>query len=297
MLSVQGEVADALSRGLPVVALESSLVAHGLPRPDNLSIARRIEAAVREEGAVPATVAVLDGTARIGLAPEELDRVATGRLAKLGARDLGLAAAFGRDGATTVSATAVLAARAGIRVFATGGLGGVHLGPGGDESADLVTLAKTGIIVVCAGVKSVLDVPATVQRLETLGVPVVGFRTERFPGFFGPDCELAVEWSATDEREIATAFRRTADLGLGDRALVVLNPLPAEHALDPALHQRAVGTALANATAAGVTGKALTPYLLAEIARATNGASMRANVELVLANARLAVRIAAELAG
>ena len=291
------EVAAALDVGRPVVALESTLLAHGLPRPDNRAAADRVEAAVRAGGAVPATVAVLDGVPHVGLTAEQLDRVCTDpELAKLGVRDLPVAAALSLSGATTVSSTALLAARAGVAVFATGGLGGVHRLSADtfDESADLVALARTSLVVVCAGVKSILDVPATLERLETLSVTVVGYRTTRFPGFYVADSGSPVDWSVGTPEEAAAVF--AARRGLAPGAVVVANPLPDDEQLDPGLHHRVIADALAAAEAAGVRGKAVTPFVLDHLHRASGGATLAVNVRLVLRNAELAGRIAAALA-
>jgi pseudouridylate synthase len=291
------DVADALAARRPVVALESTLLAHGLPRPDNRSAADEIEAAVRAGGAVPATIAVLDGVPHVGLTPAQVDRVcADPDLAKLGVRDLPVAAATGLSGATTVSSTALLAARAGVAVFATGGLGGVHRHSAEtfDESADLVALARTSVVVVCAGVKSILDVPATLERLESLSVTVVGYRTTRFPGFYVSDSGSAVEWSVDSPEQAAAVFAARRDLVPG--AVVVANPLPEEEQLDRDLHDRVIAGALAAAEEAGVRGKAVTPFVLDHLHRASEGATLAVNVRLVLRNAELAGRIAAELA-
>jgi pseudouridylate synthase len=295
--ALSAEVAYALAAGRPVVALESTLLAHGLPRPENRAAADRIEGAVRAGGAVPATIAVLDGVPHIGLTAAEVDRVCTDpELAKLGVRDLPVAFALGRSGATTVSGTALLAARAGIAVFATGGLGGVHRHAGEtfDESADLVALARTSLVVVCAGVKSVLDVPATLERLESLSVTVVGYRTRRFPGFYVADSGCAVDWSVADAAEAARVFAARRELAPG--AVVVANPLPADEQLDAELHARVIAGALAAADAAGARGKDVTPFLLGHLHEASGGASQVVNVRLVLRNAELAGQIAAELA-
>jgi pseudouridine-5'-phosphate glycosidase len=291
------EVASALDAGRPVVALESTLLAHGLPRPDNRAAADRVEDAVRAGGAVPATIAVLDGVPHVGLTAGQLDRVcADPDLAKLGVRDLPVAAALGRSGATTVSSTALLAERAGVAVFATGGLGGVHRESADtfDESADLVALSRTSLVVVCAGVKSILDVPATLERLETLSVTVVGYRTTRFPGFYVADSGSPVDWSVQTPEQAAAVF--AARRGLAPGAVVVANPLPDDEQLEPALHDRVIADALAAAEEAGVRGKAVTPFVLDHLHRASEGATLAVNVRLVLRNAELAGRIAAALA-
>jgi pseudouridine-5'-phosphate glycosidase len=296
MLTVAPEVADALDAGRPVVALESTLIAHGLPRPDNVRIAGEVEDAVREGGAVPATIALVDGQVRVGLDAAALEAIATGDdVVKCSARDLPIAAARGATGATTVAATAAVAARAGIGLFATGGLGGVHreARETWDESADLAALARTPICVVCAGVKSILDVPATLERLETLGIGVVGFGTDRFPGFYLTDSGHPLPWRVDTPEEVAAVLDARGRLGLDDAALVVANPLPPDEQVDPALHERVLAEALEAAEREGVTGRDVTPYLLARFHAETGGESLRANVRLVLRNARLAAQIAA----
>jgi pseudouridylate synthase len=296
---VADEVATALSEGRPVVALESTIIAHGLPRPDNLAVAREIEGTVRAGGAVPATVAVLDGALRVGLDAPALERIAAGAGgAKLGVRDLGPALVGGVAGATTVASTAHAAALAGIDVLATGGLGGVHRGASEtfDESADLLALAAAPIVVVCAGVKSILDVGATLERLETLSVPLLGFGTDRLAGFYLSDSGHPVPWRVDSPDEVAAIHVARRRLGL-PQAVVVAQPLPAGEQIDPALHDRVLADALAEADASGVGGKEATPFVLARFHAATGGASLRANVALVLRNAALAARIAGALAG
>jgi pseudouridine-5'-phosphate glycosidase len=291
------EAAEALGAGRPVVALESTLLAHGLPRPRNRAAADQIEAAVRDGGAVPATIAVLDGVPHVGLTAAQVDRVcADPDLAKLGIRDLPVAAALGLSGATTVASTALLAAAAGIGVFATGGLGGVHREAAQtfDESADLMALSRTSLVVVCAGVKSILDVPATLERLESLSVTVVGYRTRTFPGFYVSDSGASLDWSVTDPEQAAAVFAARRALAPG--AVVVANPLPADEQLDPQLHDRVIADALSAAHAAGIRGTAVTPFVLDHLHRASEGATLAVNVRLVLNNARLAGRIAAALA-
>jgi pseudouridine-5'-phosphate glycosidase len=298
-LRVAPEVAEALAAGAPVVALESTIISHGLPRPDNLRIARQIEDAVRGTGAVPATIAMVEGEVRVGLDAHALAVVAQGEgVAKASVRDLGLVAAQGGSAATTVAATAHLARRCGIRLFATGGLGGVHRGAreSWDESADLVALARTGITVVCSGVKSILDVGATLERLESLNVPVVGYGTLAFPGFYIGDSGHRLDWRLDSPAQVAQVIRAREELGLGEQGLVVANPLPREEQLDPVLHDRVLGEALAELEARQVRGKAVTPFLLDFFHSHTAGESLRANVRLILRNARLAGQIAAELA-
>ncbi|MGW4225111.1 pseudouridine-5'-phosphate glycosidase [Streptomyces bauhiniae] len=295
VLVLSEEVREATGTGRPVVALESTIIAHGLPRPRNLQVALELEDVVRREGAVPATIAVLDGQPHVGLDKGQLERVANeDGIRKLGHRDLPLAMASGASGATTVSATAQLAALAGIRVFATGGLGGVHRQwtATQDESADLGLLARTRITVVCAGVKSILDVPATLQRLETLGVAVAGYGTERFPGFYLSDSGHPVDWTLRDPEQVAEVMRAQDALGGPESALIVANPVPPEQQLDPELHARVLAEALRACEEEGITGQAVTPFLLAHLVRHTDGASLRANLAAVRGNVELAARIA-----
>jgi pseudouridylate synthase len=284
------EVSEALDEGRPVVALESTLIAHGLPRPENIEIARLIEGTVREEGAVPATLAIVDGMVRIGLDGEALEAIAADGVAKCSARDLPVVMARRETGATTVAATATLAVRAGIGVFATGGLGGVHreARESWDESADLTTLGQTPITVVCAGVKSILDVEATLERLETLNVTLLGYQTDRFPGFYLADSGFPVPWRVDSPAEVADVAHARAELGLG--AIVVAQPIDEE--LDAELHDRVLREGLEAAAHEGVRGKDVTPFLLDRFHRETGGASLEANVRLVLRNAALAAQIA-----
>ena len=289
------EVSDALAAGLPVVALESTIISHGLPRPDNLRVAREIEAAVRAGGAVPATIAIIDGEPHIGLGDAALRRVAeSDAVVKVSVRDVAVLAARGGDGATTVASTAHLAAAVGISVFATGGLGGVHRDArdSWDESADLMTLSRTGVLVVCAGVKSILDVGATLERLESLNVGVIGYRTDRFPGFYLADSGHPVGWRVESPQQVADVLHARRRLGTDGYGLVLANPIAPADEMDRALHDRVLGAALAAAQAAGVYGKDVTPFLLDYFHRETHGASLSANVALVLSNARLAAEIA-----
>ncbi len=295
-LAVSEEVAQALATGRGVVALESTLLAHGLPAPHNRAAADELEAAVRALGAVPATVAVLDGVPRVGLSPVQLDRVCGDDLAKLSLRDLGVAVGLGRDGATTVAATAALALAAGVEVFATGGLGGVHRGARDtwDVSADLAALARTGVLVVCSGVKSILDVAATLEVLETGSVPVLGYRTDALPGFYRRDSGHAVPWRVDSPATAAAVWR--AHRGLGSPAgMVLAQPVPAADELDEEVHDRLLTEGLALLAARGVTGKDVTPVLLEHFHAGSDGASLRANLALVRANAELAARVALAL--
>ena len=289
------QVRAALDAGRPVVALESTIISHGLPRPANLAAARSFEQLLTEAGVTPATIAVVDGVPKAGLGDVDLERIALDEsVVKVSSRDLGLAMAGKRTAGTTVAATSVLAAKAGIRVFATGGLGGVHRGfaESLDESADLTVLSRTPITVVSAGVKSILDIPATLERLETLGVAVVGYRTNRFPAFYLTDSGQDLDWRLDSPAEIA-AVMAARDL-LGDEsALLVGNPLPRDKQLDPELHDRVLTGALAAADAAGVRGKAVTPFLLDYMQRATGGASLAVNLDVARGNIALAGQIAA----
>jgi pseudouridine-5'-phosphate glycosidase len=294
-MRVAQEVAEALAAGRPVVALESTIVAHGLPRPDNLRAAREIEEAVRAGGAVPATVAVVGGEVRVGLDAAALEEIALGDgVVKLSLRDLGPGVASGRPGATTVASTAYVAARCGIPAFATGGLGGVHRGASDsfDESADLAALASCPVVVVCAGVKSLLDVGATLERLETLSVPVLGYGSDRLAGFYLADSGHPAPWRADSPEEVAAVQRARRELGL-PQALVVANPLPVDQQMDPALHERVLAEALREAQEAGATGRDATPFVLGRFHAGTGGESLRVNVALVLRNAALAAAIAA----
>nr|MDT0657008.1 pseudouridine-5'-phosphate glycosidase [Micromonospora sp. DSM 115978] len=289
------EVAAARRDGRAVVALESTIISHGLPRPDNLRVAREIERTVREGGAVPATIGMVGGVLAVGLDDAELVQLAgADDVAKLSVRDLAVAAAAGVDGATTVAATSAVAAAAGIGVFATGGLGGVHREAVQtfDESADLTTLAGTPIAVVCAGVKSILDVGATLERLETLGVTVLGYRSRRFPGFFITDGGFDLDWSVDSPEQVADLLAARTAHGVHRGAVLVANPVPADEQLDPALHDRVLADGLAMLQRSGITGKAVTPYLLAHFHSATEGASLAVNIRIILRNAALAARIA-----
>ncbi|MFG2770135.1 pseudouridine-5'-phosphate glycosidase [Streptomyces sp. NPDC048350] len=297
---VYEEVREALHEGRPVVALESTIIAHGLPRPRNLAVAGELEALVRDGGAVPATIAVIDGVAHVGLDERGLTRIAEDpAIRKLGHRDLAPALATGATGATTVSATAWLADAAGIRVFATGGLGGVHREwtETQDESADLRLLSRVGVTVVCAGVKSILDVPATLQRLETLGVTVVGYGTEHFPGFYLASSGEPVDWTLRTPEEVAGVIRAQDALGEPRGAMIVANPVPETEQLDPGLHDRVLAQGLAAVKEKQIVGQAVTPFLLEYLMVHTDGASLEANLAAVRGNVRLGARIASAYAG
>ena len=294
MPEVSPRVRAALDAGRPVVALESTIISHGLPRPGNLEAARSFEELLAGAGVMAATIAVVDGVPKAGLDDADLERVALDEsVVKVSSRDLGMAMAGKRTAGTTVAATSVLAARAGIRVFATGGLGGVHRGYAEslDESADLTVLSRTPITVVSAGVKSILDIPATLERLETLGVAVAGFRTSRFPAFYLSDSGEELDWRLDTPEEIAAVM--AARDALGDTsALLIGNPLPADKQLDRALHDRVLDEALAAAAAAGMRGKAVTPFLLDYMQRATEGKSVAVNLDVARGNIALAGQIA-----
>jgi pseudouridine-5'-phosphate glycosidase len=292
-------VREALSDHRPVVALESTIISHGLPRPRNAEVAAEIEETVRAAGAVPATIGMVSGQIVVGLDAHEIKLLATADdVAKLSVRDLAVASAAGRHGATTVASTAAVAAHAGIAVFATGGLGGVHRAAteSFDESADLAALARLPITVVCAGVKSILDVGATLERLETLGVTVLGYATNRFPGFYLADSGFDLDWRVDSPEQAADVMVAQHTQGVHGGAIVVANPLPASEQLDREVHDRVLAEGLAGLVRDGVTGKAVTPYLLAHFHHATAGASLDVNVRIILRNADLAARIAAAYA-
>ena len=294
LIRVSEEVRDALSSGAAVVALESTIISHGLPRPENLRVAVEVEDIVRSRGAVPATIAILDGVAHVGLDEAALDQVANrDDVVKVSVRDIATLLRRAGSGATTVAATSHLASLVGIRVFATGGLGGVHrqARDSWDESADLSTLAITAMTVVCSGVKSILDVGATLERLETLNVGVLGFGTQQFPGFYLTDSGYAVDWSVDDAAEVAGIMRVRSALRIPS-ALVVANPLPEGEQLDPDVHDRVLEEGLRLATARNITGKDVTPFLLDHFHRATHGASLIVNEKIIVRNADLAARIA-----
>ena len=287
------EVQDALSEGTPVVALESTIIAHGLPRPDNLAAAQRFENQIRAAGATPATVAVLDGVPTVGLSAAQLERIATEDIDKASVRDLPVVIGKGISGATTVASTASLASLAGIRVFATGGLGGVHRGANEtfDESADLSILSSTPITVVSAGVKSILDISATLERLETLSVPVVGFKTGVFPAFWLSESDFSLDWKVESGVEVAAIMQARDQLGYRC-GIVVANPVPHDQQWDPATHDRMLEEALASATKDGIRGKDVTPYVLSYIVEHSKGASLGVNLDLVSNNIAVAVEIA-----
>lgn len=296
-LKYSPEVAVALSEGKPLVALESTIISHGLPRPRNYEVALEIEQTVRDAGATPATIAIVDGVAHVGLDEAALKTIANDNsVVKVSVRDLGIVAARGGHGATTVAATAHIAALAGIRVFATGGLGGVHRDANitFDESADLPALAELPVTVVCAGVKSILDVSATLERLETLSIPVVAVGTKKFPGFFLTDSGFTLDWSVANAQEVAAIMVQRANFETKG-GMVVANPLPVNEQLDPALHDRLLSDGMRAAEVRGIRGKDVTPFLLDFFHRESKGRSLDVNVTVVLNNARFAAAIAREL--
>lgn len=293
-VSIKAEVREALEQGSPVVALESTIISHGMPYPDNVATARVVEQIIRDHGATPATIAILDGIARIGLDDDQLELLGSdAHVRKVSIRDLPHVIARKEHGATTVATTMRLAAIAGIRVFVTGGLGGVHRGAATsfDESADLMELSRTPVTVVSAGVKSILDIGATLERLETLGVPVVGYRTDDFPAFFTRSSGFAAPLRCDEPAEIAAMMHAMSELGLTS-AISVANPAPAEDEVPAERIDSVIAQALAEADAQGVHGKDVTPYLLGRIVELTEGESLRANIALVFNNARLGAAIA-----
>jgi len=299
LLTLTDEVAEALAAGAPVVALESTIISHGMPYPQNVEMAMEVEGIIREHGAVPATLAVLDGRPKIGLSPDDLELLAShGDVAKVSVRDLPFVVARGTHGATTVAATMRLAALAGIRTFVTGGLGGVHRGAqqSFDISADLTELGTTDVAVVCAGVKSILDIGLTLERLETLGVPVLGYGTDEFPSFFSRSSGHAAPMRVDSAADVAATMAAKWDLGI-DGGLVVANPIPVEDEIPAAEIGGIIEQALADMDALGIRGKDATPYLLGRIVEITSGASLTANIALVRNNARLGAAIAREYAG
>lgn len=292
-MRISAEVASALAEKRPVVALESTIISHGLPYPENLAAAKEFEGILKSMGVTPATIAVLDGVPTVGLTSAELELLSSGDFAKASVRDLGILRAKGLSGATTVAATAFIAARAGIDVFATGGLGGVHQGfdENFDESADLGELARASIIVVAAGVKSVLDIGATLERLETLSVQVAGYRTNSFPAFWLPDSGFTLDWQIDSPDEAHKVLREARNSGLSS-ALLLANPVPNDEAWERNEHDRVLTVALQSAKEAGISGKAVTPYLLEFIVKESGGRSLEVNLALVRNNIRLAGEVA-----
>jgi pseudouridine-5'-phosphate glycosidase len=298
LVSMSPVVKAALKNSQPIVALESTIISHGMPYPKNVETALRVEAAVRESGAVPATIAVIGGQLRAGLSEAEIEYLGKKgtAVAKVSRRDLPVLVARGEDGATTVAATMIIAAMAGIRVFATGGIGGVHRGADRtmDISADLQELARTNVAVVCAGAKSILDLRLTLEYLETMGVPVLGFQTDELPAFYTRTSGLPVDYRMETASEIAKALHTKWQLGLHGGA-VIANPIPEAYAMPQEEMDRVIGQAIAEAEEQDIVGKALTPFLLSRIEQLTKGDSLEANIELVLNNARLAAAVSGAL--
>ncbi len=297
-LQVAPEVAAAVADGRPVLALESTIFTHGLPRPRNVEVALEAEEQLRDAGVVPATIGLVDGVAVVGLTAEQIERLGTEEVRKVSVRDLPAAAATGSGGGTTVASTSYLAHAAGIRTMSTGGLGGVHhhASTTFDESADLVTLATTPITIVCAGVKSILDIPATLERMETLNITVLGYRTNRFPAFYVRDSGLEVEYRVDDADQVAAVTAQRDALGLRG-AIVVANPVAEDRQLSPELHERVLAEAFAAAQARGVTGHDTTPFLLDFMQRETAGESLAVNLEVYRSNVALGAEIARAVAG
>ena len=296
MIHYSGEVQEALHKKSPLVALESTIISHGLPRPSNKAVALEVEEIVRTNGATPATIAVLDGEIHVGLNPEELDRVANDEnITKASIRDLPIVAAKKLSAATTVAATSHIAHLAGISIFATGGLGGVHRGAqeSWDESADLHSLANIPVMVISAGAKSILDVAATLERLETLSVPIVGYRTSRFPGFYLIDSGFDLEYRVDSPSEIAAIWRERQELGISRSGMVVANPVTRQ--MDPELHATTLTNGMKAAETENISGKAVTPFLLEYFHSHTGGESLRVNIDIIKSNAALAAQIAAAL--
>ncbi|MEY4231939.1 MAG: hypothetical protein RL144_139 [Actinomycetota bacterium] len=290
------EVAQAIKAGKPIVALESTIISHGLPRPSNLEVAKQCEEIVRKGGAVPATIALLDGKILIGLEPHELEAIANrDDIAKASIRDLAVIVSQNKSAATTVAATAHIAAVAGIKVFATGGLGGVHRGASQsfDESADLTALSQLDMTVVCAGVKSILDVHATLERLETLSIGIVGYKTNSFPGFYLTDSGFTLEHRVENAAEIAKIIKTRTDIATQFKSLVVANPVAVE--MPRARHDEILASGLARAQQEGIDGKAVTPFLLEHFHKASNGESLKINTEIIKSNCALAAEIAVAL--
>ena len=290
------EVSAAIAARTPIVALESTIISHGLPRPSNLKVAKECEGIIRQRGAIPATIALLDGVVHIGLEANELDAIANrDDISKASSRDLAIIIAQGKSAATTVAATAHIAVLAGIKVFATGGLGGVHRGANEsfDESADLTALSQLDITVVCAGVKSILDVHATLERLETLAIGIVGYKTNRFPGFYLTDSGFEIEHRVDSAQEVAAIIKARTQVLTASHALIVTNPV--EKQMDKARHDEILATGMAHATRDGIDGKYVTPYLLEHFHTASKGESLAINTEIIKSNCALAADIAMAL--
>lgn len=295
-IKYSSEVAQALKTGKPIVALESTIISHGLPRPSNLEVAKQCEAIVRNGGAVPATIALLDGKILIGLEPQELEAIANrDYISKASIRDLAIIVSQNKSAATTVAATAHIAAVAGIKVFATGGLGGVHRGASlsFDESADLTALSQLDMTVVCAGVKSILDVHATLERLETLAIGLVGYKTNSFPGFYLTDSGFTLEHRVESAAQIADIVKTRTQISTQFKSLIVANPVAVE--MPKARHDEILASGLARAEQEGIDGKAVTPFLLEHFHKASNGESLKINTEIIKSNCALAAEIAVAL--
>ena len=294
MINFSAEVSAARAAGLPIVALESTIISHGLPRPRNLEVAREVEEIVRSAGAIPATIALIDGVIHVGLEAQELERIANDDgVVKASTRDLAIIEATKKSAATTVAATAHIANLAGISVFATGGLGGVHRGHSYDESADLIALAETPIVIVCAGVKSILDVPGTLERLETFSVPVLGYGTNKFPGFYLTESGYEIEHRVDSVAEIAAIWSNRFELETDNRAIVIANPVVNQ--MDLALHNSILDSGLKSVETNHITGKAVTPFLLEYFHTQSKGESLRVNIDIIKANSHLAALIAIAL--
>lgn len=297
-LDVNPQVAAALAEGRPVVALESTIISHGMPYPQNVQTALAVEDIIRKNGAVPATIAVIGGRLKAGLTPEEIEYFGKKgqAITKASRRDLPVLCARGEDGATTVTTTMIIAHMAGIQIFATGGIGGVHRGAETtmDISADLEELAHTPVMVICAGAKSILDLGLTLEYLETHGVPVIGFGTEELPAFYTRTSGFRVDYRIDTPQELAAAFRVQRELGYPG-GMLVTNPIPAEYSMDPAVINAAIDQAIAESNEKGIHGKATTPFLLARVAELTGGDSLASNIQLVFNNAALAAKTAAAL--
>jgi len=294
MIKFSAEITAARAAKQPIVALESTIISHGLPRPRNLEVALDVEAIVRTAGAVPATIALIDGIVHVGLERNELERIANDdSVVKASTRDLAIIVATKKSAATTVAATAHIAHLAGIDVFATGGLGGVHRGHSYDESADLIALAEIPIVIVCAGVKSILDVPGTLERLETFAVPVLGYGTNKFPGFYLTESGYEIEHRVDSVEEIAAIWNNRFKLQTNDRAIVVANPVV--HQMDLALHTEILNSGLKAAETNHITGKAVTPFLLEYFHTQSKGESLRVNIDIIKANSHLAALLAVSL--
>ena len=297
-LDIKPEVAEALRAGKPVVALESTIISHGMPYPQNVETALRVEQVIRDEGAVPATIAVIGGRLKAGLTEEEIEYLGKKGLeiTKASRRDLAVLVSRGQDGATTVTTTMMIAHMAGMKVFATGGIGGVHRGAEKtmDISADLEELAHTPVLVVCAGAKAILDLPLTLEYLETHGVPVIGYGTEELPAFYSRQSGLKVDYRMDTPEEIAAAMRTQTELGMAG-GMLVTNPIPEAYSMDPAVINKAIDQAIEEMEALGIHGKECTPFLLAKVKDITGGDSLDSNIRLVFNNASLAAKIAKAL--